>query len=252
MLHTTAAQKVVKDYNPSFITLFNNPSKYLSNTPSNNLGNRHAPPKVNNILRYRPGQIIAFEDDMIDYLYEIVTGTVKTYKILNDGRRLITGFYTPGDIIGLPTEGVYFHTAEALTETTVCCYRKTQIEKLMDSNANLSRKIFKMTYHRLRDAYEQMVSLGRKKPDERIAAFLLNCQKWATVQIPSQNIIITLPMSRLDIADYLGLTQETVCRVLSKFKRAGLISLLRPDQIILINSSKLSRLANLSVANLSA
>jgi len=234
MRPTAAAKTIARDYYPSFIT------------PAKGAGNLREYPKINNILRYRPGQIIVFEGDVIDYLYEIVTGTVKTYKILNDGRRLITGFHAMGDIIGLPTDGRYFHSAETITEVTVCCYRKGQIEKLMGSNPNLAKKIVKMAFGRLQDSYEQMVSLGRKRPDERVATFLLNCQKWATVQIPSQNVMINLPMSRLDIADYLGLTQETVCRVFSLFKHAGLITLVRPDQIILKNSPQLSKLANLS------
>tara|TARA_R110002072_G_scaffold19245_6_gene71537 strand:- start:271 stop:1038 length:768 start_codon:yes stop_codon:yes gene_type:complete len=200
-------------------------------------------PEVRNILNYHSGQTILFEDDTIHYLYEIVTGTVKTYTILNDGRRQITGFYTKGDILGLPARGRYFYSAEAITDTTVCYHTLSRMEQLLQSNPDLAQKMIEIAYHQLSDTHAQLVSLGRKKPDERVATFLLNCQRWTTIQVPSQEAVVSLPMSRLDIADYLGLTQETVCRVFSKFNRAGLIKLLSASQFTLKDQKQLSTLA---------
>lgn len=241
MPYTTPAKINTEHFSQSFITHFEN--------RKNIAGYFKVSSKVRNILKYHPDQIIAFENDPIKYLYEIIAGTVKTYKILNDGRRQITDFYTKGDVIGLPVDGRYFHTIEAITEASICCHSKIQMKRLMDSDPDFTLKIIKSAHDRLSDAHEQMISLGRKTPDERIAAFLLKCQKWATIQIPAQNFIINLPMSRVDIADYTGLRQETVCRIFSKFKRAGLITLLRSDQLILNDHRQLLKLANLSEDN---
>ncbi len=205
--------------------------------------------RVGNILKYHPDQIIVFENDPIKHLYEIMTGTVKAYKMLDDGRRQITGFYTRGDVIGLPVDGRYSCTVEAITEASICCHSRIQMKRLMDSDPDFARKAIRSAYDGLNDAHEQMITLGRKTPDERIAAFLLKCRKWATIQIPDHNFIINLPMSRVDIADYTGLRQETVCRIFSKFKQTGLITLLRSDQLIIRDHKRLLELAKLSENN---
>jgi len=200
---------------------------------------------LSNRVKYHPDQLIILEGDKIECLYEIISGTVRLYKILNDGRRFITNFCTKGDIIGLPTGGNYFHSVEAVSKTTVRYYNMGQIKKMMETEPGFAQDIVHMAHNRLNDACEQMITLARKNPEERVATFLLNYPKWSSVSNP-ENFIINIPMSRLDIADHLGLTQETVCRVLSKFKREGLIELLRSDQLILKKRKELSECAKLS------
>ena len=242
MPYTAPSNTKTEQYSPAFITHHEN----RNNIAGYSAGYSKVSSVVRNVVKYRPGHIIVFENDPVKHLYEIMTGTVKTYKMLNDGRRQITGFYTRGDVIGLPVDDRYFYTVEAITAASVCCHSKIQMKRLMDSDSDFTLKILKSAHDRLRDAHEQMITLGRKTPDERIAAFLLICQKWATIQIPAQNIIINLPMSRVDIADYTGLRQETVFRIFSKFKQAGLITLLRSDRLILKNHAQLVKLAKLS------
>lgn len=234
MNYTTVSTSNSKEYNTSSIAPFNSAGTFF----------KYA--NCRNLIKYRPNQTVICEGDHIDYFYEVMNGTLKSYKILKDGRRLITGFYTTGDVIGCPTDYTFFQSVECITKTTLCCYSRPQIEEIIRTHSSLSQKVIKVFYQQLNDAYEQMMSLGRKKPDECIATFLLNCGPWSISQIPSQKIMLHLPMSRLDIADYLGLRQETVCRILSKFKHEGLITLIQANQIILEDRKALSKIANLS------
>ena len=176
--------------------------------------------------------------DEANYFYEILFGQVKSYILLTDGRRLITGFHRKGDILGVPFEKKYSFSAQAVSRADVRCYSCARIEQNIGTSSALSLKLLDIASKQLSHATNQMVLLGRKNPVEKIATFLLSCERWASSSA-SQKVIIDLPMSRTDIADYLGLTQETVCRVLGQFKRCGLIEIDTPHQVRVHNMEAL-------------
>ena len=166
------------------------------------------------------------EGDTISHVYEVLSGTIKTTKTLFDGRQQVIAFFVRGDVIGLPLESKAYYSAEAVTATIVHSYPISQVEKLMSSSPIAAKAIIALVHDDSVEHMDHMVSLGRRRPTERVASFLLKWQKNLEDEREGATLV-DLPMSRIDIADYLGLTQETVCRVLTKFRRAGLIS--RPE-----------------------
>ncbi len=186
------------------------------------------------------------EEDKVKHVYEVVSGTVKTSKLLTDGRRQIIGFFSVGDIIGLPVEFAAFYSIEAVTQATILCYPITQLHTVMGQSDDLRKLVFNRIHCELEKHIEHMISLGRKRPKERIATFLLDYHN-KRVDMGFADHVIELPMSRVDISDYLGLTQETVCRVLSHFKRQAIITAKNSHEITVLDLSSLQRVAQSSV-----
>jgi CRP/FNR family nitrogen fixation transcriptional regulator len=145
--------------------------------------------------------------------------------LLSDGRRQIGSFHLAGDIFGLGNGGVHRFTAEAVVKTTVRLIRRQSLEAVAENDAVVSRNLLGMTTRNLMHAEDHMLLLGRKTSLERVAAFLLEMDKRLSI-----TGIVALPMSRRDIADYLGLTLETVSRAISRFHRAGLLHFISSNQ----------------------
>ena len=185
------------------------------------------------------GATIFSEGDAADSVFEVVSGTLRLHKLLPDGRRQVTGFLCAGHLIGLAPEGTWVYTAEAITDVTLCRYRRPAFERLIDTVPGFARRVLMATSHELRVAQDQMLLLGRKTAAERVASFLLLMAE----QQGSDEI--SVPMSRTDIADYLGLTIETVCRSLGQLKRSELIELLTPTHghIVIRDRDELEALA---------
>lgn len=165
-------------------------------------------------------QALFYEGDRARFACEIVSGVVKLYKLLPDGRRLITGFFFAGDIIGLAIDETYACTAEAVTDAEVMFVPRGHLEAQMDVNPKFARRLLTAAFDELKTAREQMLLLGRKTPIEKVASFLLWIEQKAG---PAEDGAVDLTMSRSDIADYLGLTVETVCRVMTRLKNEGAI-----------------------------
>jgi CRP/FNR family transcriptional regulator, nitrogen fixation regulation protein len=165
-------------------------------------------------------EVIYSEGDPSDCWYKVVAGTVRITKMLADGRRHIAEFYISGDSFGYDNAVERLHSAEAVGEVVVMRYSWRATERLLDGNPRLARQLRDMTLRGLAHAQTRMVLLGRLTAQERVANFILEMfeQRDATRAID-------LPMSRTDIADYLGLTIETVSRALSGFKRDGIIAI---------------------------
>ena len=163
------------------------------------------------------------QGDKADYCWRILSGCVRTVKLMEDGRRQIGEFLLPGDMIGLDDVGTHDFAAEAVTPVTLRRYPRRMVEALMESHAGLARRLHQMTLANLRNAHERMILLGRKTAVEKIASFLLEMAHRAE----NARRIVELPMSRSDIADHLGLTVETVCRVLAHLKREGVLMIER-------------------------
>jgi CRP/FNR family transcriptional regulator len=185
------------------------------------------------------GRTIFSESDPADHVFNVTSGAVKVYKLLSDGRRQITGFLFPGDFLGLTHNEVYAYTAEALAPVTMCRFPRRKLETLLDDFPMLERRLLGMASHELAAAQDQMLLLGRKTARERLVSFLLNLSR-AQARHGRPDNPVDLPMGRSDIADYLGLTIETVSRTFTNLKKAGLIQLLDGGAVRLNNTDALA------------
>jgi CRP-like cAMP-binding protein len=176
------------------------------------------------------------EDEPADYVYLVISGSVRTYKILSDGRRQVGGFYLPGDIFGLEFAEEHTFSAEAISDAKVAVVKRSAITALADRDPAIGRELFALTGRELRRVQNRVLLLV-KSAQERVAGFLLEMAERA-----SGGNTVELPMSRQDIADYLGLTIETVSRTLTGLESAAAIEVPTSRRIVLRNRSALSRL----------
>ena len=190
-------------------------------------------------FKYSRGAEVFGEAEPADYIYQVVSGAVRSYKLLSDGRRQIGAFHLVGDIFGLGNGAAHRFTAEAIVDTTLRLVRRTSLEHVAETNALVARNLLSMTANNLQHAEDHMLLLGRKTSLERVAAFLLemDCRLTAAG-------VMALPMSRRDIADYLGLTLETVSRALSYLHDRGILGFhgQTQRQIVLLDRLALSKL----------
>src|SRR6516164_4258962 len=157
------------------------------------------------------------ENEPADYLYKVVSGSVRTYRILSDGRRQVGGFYLPGDIFGLEFADEHTLSAEAVSDTKVLVVKRSALSALAGRDPSVAQQLFALTGRELCRVQDRILLLI-KNARERVAGFLLEMAERA-----SENNTIELPMSRQDIADYLGLTIETVSRTLTSLETASAI-----------------------------
>jgi CRP/FNR family transcriptional regulator, nitrogen fixation regulation protein len=176
------------------------------------------------------------ENEPADYVYRVVSGSVRTYKILSDGRRQVGGFYLPGDIFGLEFADEHTFSAEAITDAKVVVVKRSALNALADRDAAIGRELFAITGRELRRVQDRVLLLV-KSAHERVASFLLEMAERACA-----GNIVELPMSRQDIADYLGLTIETVSRTLTSLEGAAAIEVPSSRRIVLRNRPALNRL----------
>jgi CRP/FNR family transcriptional regulator, anaerobic regulatory protein len=174
-------------------------------------------------------------------VFNVTEGIVRLYKSLPDGRRQIVGFALPGDFLGLALMDRYGVAAEAVTQVRVCRFARPAFIAYVDGKPHLLRRLHEFAGHELSLAQDQMLLLGRKTAEEKVAAFLLNLQtRYSRIGAPS--VTVPLPMSRQDIADYLGLTIETVSRTLTKLAREKIIVIV-PDGVRLLTAERLEQFA---------
>jgi cAMP-binding proteins - catabolite gene activator and regulatory subunit of cAMP-dependent protein kinases len=177
------------------------------------------------------------EDEPAEYVYKVISGAVRTYKLLGDGRRQIGNFYLPGDIFGLEAGEHHRFTAEAITDSTILVIKRSAVVSLARSDRELSHQLWQLTAQELEHVQTLLLLLGRKNAQERVAAFLLEMAG----RVPAGNAV-ELPMSRQDIADYLGLTIETVSRTLTQLEDAAAIALPTSRRVVLRDRAALNRL----------
>jgi CRP/FNR family transcriptional regulator len=195
---------------------------------------------VSSLQRKAPGETLFAEGDEADSIYEVVRGLLRLYKLLPDGRRQITGFLSAGHLLGLAPEGVCVYTAEAITEVTLCRYKRAAFDRLIDDVPGFARRLLAVASHELCAAQNQMLLLGRKAATEKVASFLL---LMADQQGSNDEGAVDVPMTRSDVADYLGLTVETVSRTLTKLRQDELIALPTPARIEILDRNRLEELA---------
>jgi CRP/FNR family transcriptional regulator, nitrogen fixation regulation protein len=187
-------------------------------------------------MAYSHNSEIFGENEPAEYLYKVVSGSVRTYKILNDGRRQVGGFYFAGDIFGLESTDEHGLSAEAITDCRILVVKRSALNALAGRDASVAQQLLILTGCELRRVQNRILLLI-KNAQERVAGFLL---EMARRDSPSD--VIELPMSRQDIADYLGLTVETVSRTLTSLECVAAIEVTTSRRIVLRNRSALSRL----------
>ena len=190
-------------------------------------------------FKYRKDSEIFGEGEAAEYLYQVIKGAVRSHKLLSDGRRQIGAFHLAGDVFGLENGEHHRFTAEAVVDTNVRLMKRQSLEREANNDPAMIRSLLKMTTSSLQHVENHLLLLGRQTAQERVGAFLVEMNgRQASADV------IKLPMSRRDIADYLGLTIETVSRSLSKFERKGYLKFLGSTQrqFVVLNAAGLTEL----------
>jgi CRP-like cAMP-binding protein len=169
-------------------------------------------------------QEIHGQGDVAGSCYRILSGCVRLVKLMEDGRRQVGEFLMAGDLLGFDALDTHDFAAEAVSDVVLRRYPRRMVDALAESNVALARRLRDLTSVSLRTAHTRLLLLGRKTASERIATFLLEMAE----RLPQvRDRVLELPMSRTDMADHLGLTIETVCRVLAHLRRDGTIAIER-------------------------
>jgi len=171
---------------------------------------------------FAKGEELFAEGNEAVCFYQVMSGAIRSYKLLSDGRRQIDAFHLRGDIFGLEVGSEHRFSAEAIGDVAVIAYRRSRLEALIEDHPAFRDKILMATLRSLERAQNHMLLLGRKTAQEKLASFLLDM----AARLSSGETHFELPMQRSDIADHLGLTIETVSRILTQFARSGIIRLI--------------------------
>ncbi len=186
-------------------------------------------------------QTIFSQGDAADYGYKVVSGVVRLCKHMSDGRRHVAQFSYPGDFFSVMESEAHCFTAEAVTDVVLMVYPQRQLSALVDERPSVRRRFVTMLSQRLCEMENHLTVLGRQTAKERVVSFLLSLAERIGFE---DDDLVDAPMNRQDIADYLGLTNETICRVLSELKRMGLIETPNLRQFVLIDVEALQALSD--------
>lgn len=190
---------------------------------------------VGAVMSFGRNEEIYGDGEPADYLYKVVSGAVRRYKVLDDGRRQIGAFYLPGDMFGLEVDDEHASSTEAVSDTTVLVFKRSTVLAIANRDGNVARQLWGMTGRELNRAHEHALLLILSA-QERVVSFLLEMAD----RLRSNDV--ELPMSRQDIADYLGLTIETVSRTLTQLEAAAAIAVPTARRIALGNRAALRSL----------
>jgi CRP-like cAMP-binding protein len=188
------------------------------------------------VCQFGQNETIFNEGDELQSSYKIVSGAVRLSRITEDGRRQIVEFRGPGEFIGFEWVGHYALSAEAVRDVTAVRYVRTRVDRMLEQHADARDSIMALIREELRAAHEHLVTLGCQSAKERVSTFLLQLAHRAKA---NDGDTIKIELGRQDMADYLGLTLETISRTLSEFKRIGAISLPERRQIVICSKAKL-------------
>ncbi|MDO5657426.1 MAG: Crp/Fnr family transcriptional regulator [Paracoccus sp. (in: a-proteobacteria)] len=175
---------------------------------------------------FQAGQVIVWAGDRLDFVASVVSGVASLTQTLEDGRTQMVGLLLPSDFLGRPGRALALHTVTAVTDVQLCCFRRKPFEAMMREMPQISTRLLEMTLDELDAAREWLLLLGRKTAREKIASLLVVlARREARGRTPEGRIEMDLALTREAMADYLGLTLETVSRQISAFKREGLLEL---------------------------
>lgn len=189
--------------------------------------------------------VLVTEGDALKRVYTLTAGMLRLSTMLPDGRRQIVGFLMPGDYLGLADEDTYSQTAEAVVPSRLCSFQASRMGELVERYPRLKDRLHGMTRQALRQARDSQIILGRLAPVEKLASFLLAIARRAEAREKTADVV-ALPMTRIDIADYLGLTIETVSRSFTKLKAQGVIRLPAPHLVEIVDRRALEAVAGIA------
>jgi CRP/FNR family transcriptional regulator len=196
--------------------------------------------RIGSKVRIGQNQTLFSEGERADHAYKIVSGVVRLCKHLPDGRRQIAQFLFPGDYLSFIKLGDHSFSAEAVVDVVLLSFPQTQLEQLSEKHPDLRAQLFQMASGRIRDIQNHLTMVGRQTAKERVASFLLLLSE----RMAPGESVFDVPMSRQDIADYLGLTMETVSRTLSLFKTKRIIAFPDLHRLQILNFDALQALAD--------
>ena len=180
--------------------------------------------------------------DRMEFVASVVSGTATIEHLTEDGRKQTLGLLLPSDFIGRPGRDTALYDVTAVTEVTLCCFRRKQFEDLVATTPHISQRMLEMALDELDAVRDWMFLLGRKTAREKIASFLMLFLRRTIAPgiTPSTGEhVVELPLTREAMADYLGLTLETVSRQFSKLKSDGVIQLDGKRRVVIPNASRL-------------
>jgi CRP/FNR family transcriptional regulator len=194
------------------------------------------------------GKAFIEEGGRASYFFDLNQGDVRVSKSLADGRRQVTGFLAAGQFLGPATDGKYAFTAEAMNDVQLCRFDRAALQQVFQEFPAIERKLLDVATHEMVLAQEQMLLLGRKTALERVASFLMawarRLERFPIGTAPDAAFEISLPMNRTDLADYLGLTIESVSRAFSRLKQDGLIAFSHPQAVTVVKPRCLNEMSN--------
>lgn len=193
-------------------------------------------------IEIKPGGYLFEEEDPSDYVYNISTGIGLLERLSSDGRRQIMAFLFPGDFAGLLPDAIASVSAKALSRLNACRWHIRDLDALMERHPELEHRLRRIGGRVLATTLDQVFVLGCKNAREKLAYFLLHMEHRQKAALGPRETL-HLPMTRVDIADYLGITVETVSRVFSKIKREGLIELPDPNNVVIKQRERLEDIA---------
>jgi CRP/FNR family transcriptional regulator, nitrogen fixation regulation protein len=188
------------------------------------------------LMRFTRNTEVYGEDEPAEYFYQVISGAVRTYRMLEDGRRQIVAFYLPGDIFGVEAGDVHQSSAEAVSESQVLVVKRSSVLARAEHQKDLSKQLWTLTAQELQRVQQHSLVLIMSA-EERVVGFLFEMASRS-----SGTMAIELPMSRQDIADYLGLTIETVSRTFTQLVQSGVIALETSRRVHFRNRAALDRL----------
>jgi len=191
--------------------------------------------------RFAPCETVFAQEEITTSFYNVLEGVMRLYKLLPDGRRQIVGFALPGDFLGMANSPRHRFSADAIGAVAVCRFSRTSFARFIEDKPHLLRRIHELAMRELSQAQDHMVLLGRRSAEERVASFLISWRDRLD-QLKGPSRTVQLPMSRQDIADYLGLTIETVSRTFTKLERDQVIEIL-PGSVCLLDPARAEALA---------
>ena len=184
-------------------------------------------------VHFMPRETVFAQEELTTSFYNLREGVMRLYKLLPDGRRQIVGFAMPGDFLGIATSARNSFSADAVGPVAVCRFSRTSFARFIEDKSHLLRRINELAVRELTQAQDHMVLLGRRSAEEKVAAFLIGWRD-RLARLRDATNTVPLPMGRQDIADFLGLTIETVSRTLTKLERDRLIEIL-PGGVCLVD-----------------
>lgn len=178
---------------------------------------------------YDPGQTIIWSGDRLEFVASVISGVATLSQTMEDGRKQMVGLLLPSDFIGRPGRETSSFDVVAVSEVTICCFRRKPFEDLLVTTPHVSQRLLEMALDELDAAREWMLLLGRKTAREKIASLITiiarRDEKAKEALATGKPLTVALPLTREAMADYLGLTLETVSRQISALKRESVITL---------------------------